>query len=116
MGRIQLYIIAGFIVFSSLCGIYYSWRSGIEREALLEYNQQQLEQNVKDQEAMRKKLEDINSKQKEIEAENAEVKRKFKEQMDIITVDLSSKETEAADRPASDILKKTVNRLKDFVK
>jgi hypothetical protein len=115
-GRLQLYIIGGIMLFGVLSGIYYSWRKGIEREALLEYNQQQLEQNVKDQEAMRKQLQDINDKQKEIEAENAEVKKKFKDQMDIITTDLSSKETAATDRPASDVLKKTVNKLKDVVK
>lgn len=115
-GRLQLYIVCGIFLFGALTAGYYKWRAGIEREALLEYNQQQLEQSIKDKEAMRKQLEDIDTKRREIEAENAEVKKKFKEQMDIITVDLSSKETQASDRQSSDVLKRTVNKLKDVVK
>ena len=115
-GRLQLYIFIGIIAFGTLTTVYYNWRKGIEREALLEYNQKQIEQDAKDKEIMRQQLDAINQKQKEIESETAEVKKKFKEQMDIITVDLSSKETAAADRQASDILKKTVGKLKDVVK
>jgi hypothetical protein len=115
-GRLQLYIVIGIFAFGALSAGYYSWRKGIEREALLEYNQNQIEQSIKDKDIMRQQLEDINNKQKEIEAENAEVKKKFKEQMDVISTDLNSKETQSTDRPASDVLKKTVNKLKDVVK
>ena len=111
-GRLQLYIFIGILVFGSLSAGYYSWRRSIEREALLEYNQKQIEQDLKDKEILRKQLEDINAKMKEIEAENAEVKKKFKEQMDIIVVDINT--TEA--KPASKVLKDTVNKLKDVVK
>ena len=115
-GRIQLYVIVGIIAFSSLCGIYYSWRSGIEREALLEYNQRQLEQNIKDQEAMKQQLENINAKQKEVQAANDADKKVLKDKLESINTDLNTKETAATDRPASDVLKKTVNKLKDAVK
>ena len=115
-GRLQLYIVIGIFLFGAMSAGYYTWRKGIEREALLEYNQKQIEQDLKDKEILRQQLDDINAKKKEIEAENAEVKKKFKEQMDIINVDLNSKETQAADKPASDVLKKTVNKLKDVVK
>jgi hypothetical protein len=115
-GRIQLYVIVGIIAFSSLCGIYYSWRSGIEREALLEYNQRQLEQNIKDQEAMKQQLEGINAKQKEVQAANDADKKVLKDKLESINTDLNTKETAATDRPASDVLKKTVNKLKDAVK
>ena len=115
-GRLQFYIIVGIIVFSALTGIYYSWRKGIEREALLEYNQHQLEQNIKDQEAMKQQLEDINKKQKEIEASNAADKKVFKDKIESIGTDLNTKETAATDRPASKVLKDTVNKLKEVVK
>lgn len=113
-GRLQLYIIGGIMLFGLLTGVYYSWRTGIEREALLEYNQQQLEQNVKDQQAMREKLEEMNKIQKDIETENANVKKQFKDKMDTITTEIESKDT--VDRPASDVLKNTVTKLKDAVK
>ena len=73
-GRIQLIIFGGILLMGALTGIYYSWRTGIEREALLEYNQKQLEQNLKDQQAMREKLDAMAAKQKEIEAANSDRK------------------------------------------
>lgn len=115
-GRLQLYIVIGIFVFGAMTAGYYSWRKGIEREALLEYNQRQLEQNVKDQEILKQQLEDISAKQKEVEAANAADKKAFKDKIESIDADLSTKETAATDRPASDVLKKTVTKLKDVVK
>ena len=59
MNRLAIIIVGSIILFGTLTGIYYSWRKGIEREALLEYNQKQLEQNLKDQEELRKKMEAV---------------------------------------------------------
>ena len=115
-GRLQIYIFIGIIAFGSLCTFYYNWRASIEREALLEYNQRQMEQDAKDKQILRQQLDDISKKQREVEAENLEVKKKIKEQVDIITADLTSKETIANDKPSSDVLKRTVNKLKDIVK
>jgi hypothetical protein len=112
MGRLQLYIIGGILLFGVLTGIYYSWRKGIEREALLEYNQAQIEQNIKDQQAMRDKLEAMDKKQREIEAANAADKKDFKDKMNSIAsgIDITN------DRPASNLLKDTVKRLQEVPK
>jgi len=115
-GRLQLYIFIGILVFGTLSAGYYSWRIGIEREALLEYNQKQLEQNIKDQEAMKQQLEEISAKEKEVKTVNDAEKKALKDKLETISNDLNSKETIASDRPASNILKKTVNKLKDAVK
>jgi hypothetical protein len=114
MSKLTLYIAIGIIGFGTLTGLYYNWRKGIEREALLEYNQAQLEQNEKDQQAMKEKLAAMAKRQAEIEAENAADKKEFKNKMESITNDIESKET--IDRPASDVLKKTVTKLKDAPK
>ena len=114
MSKLTLYIAAGVIGFGVLSGLYYKWRKDIEREALYEYNQKQIEQNQRDQERLRQQLEDIAKKQKEVEEANAADKKEFKGKMDIITADIESKDT--VDRPASDVLKKTVNKLKDAPK
>ena len=113
-GRIQLYIFVGIVGFGILSGLYYSWRKGIEREALLEYNQIQIEQNIKDQEEMKQKLADIYKKQADIEAANSADKKVFKGKIDNINTEINSKTT--VDRPASDVLKNTVNKLKDAPK
>ena len=39
-GRIQFIIIGAVLLFSVLSGLYYTWRKGIEREALLEDSSQ----------------------------------------------------------------------------
>jgi hypothetical protein len=114
MSKLTLYIAAGVIGFGVLSGIYYKWRKDIEREALYEYNQQQMEQNKKDQERLKQQLEDIAKKQKEVEEANAADKKNFKDKMDAINTDIVSVNT--VDRPSSDVLKKTVTKLKDVVK
>ena len=113
-GRLQLYIFIGIISFGALTAFYYQWRKGIEREALLAYNQAQIEQNIKDQEVMKQKLLEIGTKQAEIEAANSADKKVFKGKLEEINSGIDSKGT--VDRPASEILKKTVTKLKDVVK
>ena len=115
-GSLQLYIVAGVFLFGILTAGYYSWRNGIERQALLEYNQHQLEQSIKDQEVMRQQLSDIDAKQKEVQTANELEKKALKEKLEAINLDLNSKETAENEKPASDVLKKTVNKLKDAVK
>jgi len=114
MGRIQLYIVGGILLFGALTGFYYQWRKGIEREALLEYNQTQIEQNIKDQAELKQKLIEITKKQVEIDAANSADKKVFKGKIDDINTEIDSKAT--IDRPSSDVLKKTVNKLKDAPK
>jgi curved DNA-binding protein CbpA len=110
-GRLQVIIVGGIILFGLLSGLYYSWRKGIEREALLEYNQKQIEQNIADQKAMKEKLEAMDKIQTEIKAQNQAATKEFKDKMNNISSDIDSKKT--VDRPASEVLKKTVNKLKD---
>ena len=115
-GRLQLYIFIGILVFGSLTAGYYSWRKGIEREALLEYNQKQLEQTVKDNEDYQRKLKEIEDNQAVIIQKNEEDKRNFEAKMKDATEYLNNDDTKKIDRPASEVLKKTVTRLKDASK
>jgi gas vesicle protein len=113
-GRIPLIIYGVIILMGALTGIYYSWRSGIEREALLEYNQKQLEQNIKDQQILKQKIADMDKIQEEITAHNAADKKQFKDKLDNINTDIDNNKD--GNKPASDILKKTVAKLKDAPK
>ena len=115
-GRIQLYIIAGILIFSAMTAFYYNWRKGIEREALLEYNQNQIEQSIKDQEILKQQIEDISAKKAEIEADNIAEKKTFNDKLQLITNNLNLKSVTDTDRPSSKILKDTVSKLKDVVK
>ena len=115
-GRLQLYIFIGILVFGSLTAGYYSWRKGIEREALLEYNQKQLEQTAKDNEEYQRKLKEIQDNQQVIIQKNDEDKRNFEAKMKDASIYLDASDTKKLDRPSSEVLKKTVNKLKDTPK
>lgn len=115
-GRIQFIIIGAVLLFSVLSGLYYTWRKGIEREALLEYNQKQLEQHQKDQEEFRKRMDEIKKQQEEITKKNDEEKKIFGDKMRAASDYLESAEAKKEDRAASPILKETVRKLKDAPK
>ena len=114
--RIIIFTVIVFISFGTLSGIYYSWRKGVEREALLEFNQKQLEQTVKDNEDYQRQLKEIQDNQEAIIQRNEEDKRNFETKMKDATDYLEKTETQKLDRQASEVLKKTVIRLKDASK
>jgi hypothetical protein len=112
MNKIQLYIAAGAIGFGVLTSSYFLWKRSIEREALLEYNRVQIEQNIKDKEELHRKIQIIDQKQREIDEANAADKKAFNDKIDSLDATLSSKDV--VNRPASKVLKDTINRLKDI--
>ena len=113
MTRIYIYAIIGIAVFGTLTATYYSWRKSIERQALLEFNQKQLEQTVADQAEFRRKMQEIADKQEEIIKKNAEDRRAFEDKINAAQSFIESDEARKSDRPSSELLKETVKRLKD---
>jgi hypothetical protein len=113
MTRIYMYAIIAVVVLGTLTGTYYSWRKSIERQALLEYNQKQLEQNMADQAEFRRKMQEIAEKQEEIVKKNAEDRKAFEDKISNAQTYIDSEEVRKSDRPASNILKETVKRLKE---
>ena len=75
--RLYIYIFGALFLFGTLSGIYYSWRSGIEREALLEYNQKQLEQAIHDQREFKAKMQKIEEDQAAIIKRTEDEKKIF---------------------------------------
>ena len=115
-GRLQIIIIGGIILLGALIGFYYSWRKGIEQEALLKYNQKQLEQTISDQAEFKRKVDIIQKEQDEILKNNKEAKAVFDGKIKAADDFLDAKETKVQDRPSSSILKNTINKLKDAPK
>jgi uncharacterized membrane protein len=113
MTRIYIYAIVAVVVLGTLTGTYYSWRKGIERQALLEYNQKQLEQNMADQAEYRRKMQEITKKNEEIVKKSAEERKAFEDKINEAQTYIDSEEVRKSDRPASNILKETVKRLKE---
>jgi Flp pilus assembly protein TadB len=113
MTRIYIYAVIAVVVFGALTGTYYSWRKSIERQALLEFNQKQLEQTIADQAEFRRKMQEIAEKQEEILKKNDEERRAFEDKIKGAQTFIESEEARKSDRPASDLLKETIKRLKD---
>lgn len=113
MTRIYIYAIAAFVVFGALTATYYNWRKGIERQALLEFNQKQLEQTMADQAEFRRRMQEIAEKQEEIIKKNDEDRKAFEEKIKDAQTYIESDEAKKADRPASNLLKETVKRLRE---
>lgn len=91
--------------------VYFWWEHSIEQRAILKFNQSQIEQVLKDQKELSEKMTHVRNLQDEI----IENEKKFKESIDKklsgINYFLSSEEARKLDRPASEILKKTVREL-----
>jgi hypothetical protein len=114
--RLYIIIIGGLMFFGALTAGYYGWRSSIEREALMEYNQKQIEQAIKDQQEFKAKMEAIQASQEEIIKKNKAEKDAFDAKMKAADDYLSAAETKKLDRPSSEVLKMTVTKLKDAPK
>jgi hypothetical protein len=115
-GRLQIIIVGSILLMGMLTGIYYGWRSSIQRAALLEYNQKQLEQTIKDQEEFRLKMQAIQKNQEELIKKNKEDRKVFDDKMTNARNYIESDEAKKEDRPASEVLKQTVKKLKDAPK
>jgi uncharacterized protein HemX len=109
LSRIQLYIAAAI----ALSGIYYYWKNSIEQEALMEYNQKQLEQSIEDQKKLKAALDEIQQKQADIIKQTEEDKKAFDQKLSVVDTSIDNSKQ---DRPSSDILKNTVKQLKELSK
>lgn len=112
--KIQMYIIIGVVLLASTLTIYYFWKKDIERQALLEYNQRQIEQNIKDQEDLKKKIEAIRTIQDEFIKRDLEEKKDLDDRINNIMRGIDS--DSETDKPASIILRKTIDELRKLSK
>ena len=112
LGRIQLYIAAAV----AITGIYFFWKHSVEQQALMEYNQRQLEQSIADQEKLKRDLVAISQKQDEIIRQNEEDRKFYEGKLNSVSDYLDSALTKKADKPSSEVLKMTVKQLKEISK
>ena len=114
INRLWLYLAIGALALGVATTTYYIWKSSVERVALLEYNQAQLEQSRKDQEEFRRRQEALEEQQREATRALLEQNRQVQDRITSIQIDLNAPAAVASDRPASDILKRTVEQLREI--
>ena len=110
--KIIVFIIIGMTLIGSIFGIYYAWKRDIERQALTGFNQKQMEQSLKDQQEFLKNQEQISRAQQEAAKNLLEENQKINRQLGSVSTYLNSADAKKSDRPASDILKNTIEELK----
>lgn len=112
LNKIFVYIFIAIMIAGSAGSVIYSWKKSIRMQALMEYNQKQLEQNARDQEEFVRKQREI----AEIAAASVQgLARKNEElnkQLNDINAMLDSNEMKKANRPSSIILRNTLDELR----
>jgi Tfp pilus assembly protein PilE len=112
LNRLWLYMALAVMAIGAVTTTYYVWKSSIERAALMEFNRAQLEQSRKDQEEFLRRQEALEAQQREATRALLEQNRDVQNRIESIQGNLNSPAAAAADRPASDILKRTVEQLR----
>lgn len=112
LSKITLYIVAGLLLSGALGTIYIKWKRGIEHQAFLELNQRQMEQTIKEQQEFVKQQEEIAARQRAIAQEMAQKNQTLQRRVERTNRIINSPQAAANDRPASDVLKQTVEQLR----
>jgi Flp pilus assembly protein TadB len=114
INRLWLYLAIGALTLGVATTAYYIWKSSVERAALLEFNQAQLEQTIREQEEFRRRQEELEHQQREATRALVEQNRDVQRRIQSIQGNLNSPEAVASDRPASEILKRTIDQLREI--
>jgi len=107
LGRIQIYI----FIAIALVGGYFYWKHQVEQQALMEYNQRQLEQALKDREEFQQKMSEIENKQRNVEENLAKQNDEVAQKLTNIDNYLLSPEVNKQDKQSSEVLKNTITEL-----
>lgn len=110
LDKIVVYVFIALFSVGAITATYFVWKHNVRQQALVEFNMQQMEQTVKDQaEFMRQ--------QQEIASQQAAAARDLVNQNDALSrrmgsIDRFLTSSQAQDRPASNVLKETIERLR----
>lgn len=92
-------------------GLYYTNMSDIKKIALMEYNREQLEQNVKDQQILMVQQRDVYDQQTQVTKLLIDQNDKLNARLESIDTYLNSDAAKKSDKPSSDVLKNTIRML-----
>lgn len=87
------------------------WKASIRKEALLEFNNKQLEQIIKDQEKNISDLNNIHQITNKVLEELRTRNEVLEKQVGVLETYLNSTEVQKSDRLSSDILNETIKQL-----
>lgn len=106
-----VYVIVAVTVLAVASTAILMWKASIRREALLEFNNKQLEQTVKEQQKFLEDMKAVNANQKKIIDDMTTKNEELSKQLKSIEDFLDSDEAKKNDRESSDLLKRTIKEL-----
>lgn len=110
LSKIAIYLLIALFSMGAVTTTYYVWKRNIQHAALLEFNRQQMEQNQKDQAEFIRRQQEISDQQaaaaRALAAQNEELNRRMS------GIDRYLTSGQAQDRPASEVLRRTVDSLR----
>lgn len=113
LNKLSTMIFIGIACFTLVTGVYLVWKNNIEKQALLEYNSKQLEQSLLDQKEYIEKQKQIDENNRMIANKLLQENQKLSSKINSIDAYLASDEATKQNRPASKIIKNTVDMLKN---
>lgn len=110
ISKLGIYVFIAVLSLGAVTTTYFVWRHNIRQQALLEFNMKQAEQTAKDQA-------EFIRQQQEIASQQAAAARALANQNDALSrrmsnIDRFLTSPQVQDRPASDVLKETIDRLR----
>jgi len=106
-----VYAILAAIAIAILSTYVIMWKSSIRKQALLEFNNKQLEQTIRDQETFITNMKTVNDSQRAIIDDTQKKNEELSKQLTDVEEFLNSEESRKNDRPASSIIKETIRKL-----
>lgn len=108
--------IAGFLIVAGLiAGGYWYWKHNVEATAALKFNNEQLEQTVKDKDQLITSMKAIDDAREKAILDLQKQKEAVDAQLKDVEDYLDSDDATKADRPSSDVLKETIRKLRASV-
>jgi len=109
--KIVRYFLFITVIITAITIAYFTWKHSIEKQALLEFNNKQLEQTLKDQKIINDNLNKLNDDQKKIIDDLTTKNQQLINSLDNLNKYLNSDEAKKDDKTSSDILKRTIEEL-----
>jgi len=113
LDKLAMYIFIGIALGGAVRTTYVIWKRNIEHQALVEFNQRQMEQAEKDRRDFEQRQEAIATQQAVITEQLAAQNQALSRRIESLNQFLASPVAQAADRPASDVLRRTLDQLRN---
>ena len=110
--KIAVYLIGAGVVIGLITVAYIQWKDRIQTQALIQYNNTQLQQAIADQQKFAAEQNAINAVQQAAVDDFTKAQQDIQTQLGTVNTFLNSQTTIKEDKSASDVIKQTIDKLR----